>query len=256
MRKCVFVIGLGGVILAGLSTPLLALSLVVPGVTNLFVAGQDTTGINTMGGLFPTAINVEGATHLTFTSVTGTTTCGVEFCSPAGGMGPDGGSLSIPSGKQDGTKIESQGNGISGIQFTGRQMFLAGVFLDNNVPSGLGPPTPVYTSAGGLGAYSADSALGHSAFLLGQVFYVGDGRTGINDAAGAIQSFVIPAGATRLFLGFADSFTNFSGVWGAYGDNGGSLDVTLSLESPEPGTVMLVGLGLTILALLRKRSVS
>jgi hypothetical protein len=256
MRNFVLLIGFGGVILTGPSTPLLAISMIVPGATNVFVAGQDTTGINTMGGLFPTAINVSGATSLTFTSVTGSTTCGVGFCSPSGGIGPDGAGLLMASGAQDGTNIASGNNGISGIQFTSREMFLVGVFLDNNVPSGFGPFVPVYTSTGGTGVYSADNATSQSAFFLGQVFYIGDGRTGINNPTGALETFAIPTGATRLFLGFADSLTNFSGAWGAYGDNGGSLNVTLSLGAvPEPGTVMLMGLGITVFSLLRKRLV-
>jgi hypothetical protein len=85
------------------------------------------------------------------------------------------------------------------------------------------------------------------------VFYIGDGMTGFNNPTGALQTFAPPTGATRLFLGFADSFTNFSGAWGAYGDNGGSLNVTLSLDppAPEPGTMMLMGLGITAFSLLR-----
>jgi len=65
---------------------------------------------------------------------------------------------------------------------------------------------------------------------LGQVFFIGDGQA---DGGLGTQTFNIPAGATRLFLGMPDCF-NASGPPGYYGDNSGSLSVTVS-QVPEPG---------------------
>ena len=59
--------------------------------------------------------------------------------------------------------------------------------------------------------------------LLGQTFFIGDGTT----PSGLQQRFVIPAGATRFYLGFADAFS-FQGPPGAYADNTGGLSVTLT----------------------------
>ena len=99
--------------------------------------------------------------------------------------------------------------------------------------------------------------------LIGQVFFIGDGLTGTDAAnvgSGSTQTFQVPTTATRLFLGFADAFNNFStsggGSPGAYGDNFGSLSVNINtsgLITPEPGTLMLMGAGLIGLALLRRK---
>jgi hypothetical protein len=163
-------------------------------------------------------------------------------------------------GATDGTNISTASvgsTGISGIVFTGREMFLVGVFVDNSVPSGFGAFADNYTSV---------STQVNFAPLLGQVFFIGDGLTGtdgVNVGSGSTQTFQVPNTATRLFLGFVDSFNNFSttagGAPGAYGDNTGSLSVNLNTAGlavtalPEPSTVMLMGLGMIGLALLRRK---
>lgn len=59
--------------------------------------------------------------------------------------------------------------------------------------------------------------------LVAQVFFIGDGRA----SDGAIQRFLVPDGATRLYLGVVDAFA-FTGPPGFYGDNAGSFEVRLS----------------------------
>jgi len=90
--------------------------------------------------------------------------------------------------------------------------------------------------------------------LLGQTFFVGDGLTGTG--SGTVQQWVVPTGATRLFLGFADAMF-FNGQAGAYNDNTGSLAVNLQIvpasAAPEPGTVAMMALGLAALAFGRKK---
>jgi hypothetical protein len=265
--KVVLPIGLVGVVLAGLPGSAFAAPLFISAMTNIGVAGQDTTGVNTMGGLFPTAISITPGAGQTigFSSITGTTTCGTGMCNPAGGIGPDGASLTFPTGNTDGTNIAND-VGISGIKFTGREMGLVGVFLDasTNPPTGFGPFQPSFCSTGCT--YNADTDTTFLPFFIGQVFWIGDGRTGVNQGSGAgtEQKWQIPTTANRLYLGFADSFNNFSTTgsggtpsYSAYGDNTGGLNVTLDTSgltaAPEPGTLALLGLGFLGLGILRKR---
>jgi Ca2+-binding RTX toxin-like protein len=142
---------------------------------------------------------------LTFSSVTGSVSC----CSGGGGTfnGPDGGLLA------SGTTNITSFNGIAGIIHTNRTMFLVGVFLDNTEPS---DPAPARLS------FSNPEDFTDLSPALGQVFFIGDGLT---DTGGAVQRFHVPAGATRLFLGFADAinFGNPTSPPGFYSDNVGSL---------------------------------
>ncbi len=67
------------------------------------------------------------------------------------------------------------------------------------------------------------------------MFFVGDGLTGTG--SGATQVFHVPAGATRVFFGFADAyqFGNPISPPGYYDDNVGELDVEFDVTSgPTP----------------------
>jgi hypothetical protein len=235
------------------STSLLAIP--VAGTANIFSAGQDANGGSPGGGTYAVlgASGLTGGSSISFSSITGTTNCGGAAPCNAPPINPDGSALTFTVGATDGTNIPtaSVGTGISGIVFNGRQMFLVGVFLNDLVPSGFGPFADTYTNANSTQTVFAP--------LLNQVFFIGDGKTGTCIAGcvtqtGSAQTFVVPTGGTRLFLGFADSFNNFSGAPSAYGDNTGSLSVTLAASAvPEPGTVLLMGLGLVAIGMLRKR---
>lgn len=258
MKKLLLSAALGGMLLAGLPTSLFAT--VIDAKTNIFVAGQDSTGINTQGGLFPAVAQtfVAGAGQTVRFAVTPSPlTCGPTVPCTSAGTG-DGAALTFPTGPTTGTNISPNGtNGISGIILTGREMFLVGVFLDSSTPTGPGPFTPTFVSTGGT--YNADTDTSFAAFFTGQVFYIGDARTGFNNAGGTLQTWAVPTNATRLFLGFADAFDNFVGPWGGYSDNTGALNVTVSVQNPvgapvpEPNTVMLLGFILIGLAYFRKR---
>jgi hypothetical protein len=152
-------------------------------------------------------------------------------------FGPGGNGL-------DGSNLTALG-GISG--YIGPQGPLAGVFLNDDIPSsGPAPATLNFSPVGmGINFLSLDPQ-------LGQVFYIGDGVT----SGGEFQTFIAPAGATRLFLGIPDGF-GFVGAPGAYDDNDGSYQVRIGINEiptiPEPGTYALLLAGLALLTFSARR---
>lgn len=156
---------------------------------------------------------------------------GVPFFGP-GGNGASGSSL---------TSL----GGISG--YFGPQGALTGVFLNDAIPLSGAPATLDFTPGGlGIDFLSLTPE-------LGQVFYIGDGKT----ASDLFQTFIAPTGATRLVLGIPDGF-GFNGAPGAYDDNDGSYRIRLGIneiptEVPEPGNPALLLIGLTCVLLGRKR---
>jgi hypothetical protein len=111
---------------------------------------------------------------------------------------------------------------------------LVGVFLPGVVNSG----APPAKRNDGLGFASISPA-------LYQVFWIGDGLTGTG--SGAVQQFIAPAGATRLFLGSADG----SGWY----NNTGTASVTITYTPvPEPGSGAMMLAGLVAIRLWRRGS--
>ena len=88
------------------------------------------------------------------------------------------------------------------------------------------------------------------------MFFIGDGLTG--NGTGAVQQFVVPTGATRLFLGIADA-VGFNDVnHGYYGDNGGSFIATFDVQTnstviPVPAALPLLLSGLGLFGWLSRR---
>lgn len=202
-----------------------AAQLTIPGQANIFGAGHAVPPApgGELGGVLPPSHTfVAGAGQvLTFSSVTGTVTC----CSSDlinYGTGPDGGPWATGN-----TDITSYG-GVSGIIHSSRTMFLVGVFLTNAEPADPAPARLDF-SAGAYGdGFTAISP------AIGQTFFVGDGMTGTN--TGLTQQFIVPANATRLYLGFADAadFGAPSSPPGYYGDNAGQLTALLDITTPQP----------------------
>lgn len=269
MKTWISIAARSGVILMGLSSTLFAVTVSVPGTANIFAAGHDSDGGSPGTGTYPVlgvGFSANAGQVIAFGTgsgnlgITGSTNCGASAPCNFPPIAADGSSLAFSVGANDGTNISTASvgsTGISGIVFTGREMFLVGVFVDNSVPSGFGPFADNYTSASNQVNFAP---------FIGQVFFIGDGLTGtdaVNVGSGSTQTFQVPTAATRLFLGFVDSFNNFSttagGSPGAYGDNTGALSVNINTSGlaggtvPEPGTIMLMGLGMVGLALLRKK---
>lgn len=160
----------------------------------------------------------------TFNSVTGSLVAG------AGGpvFSPDGGYFN------EAYHIAGL-NGLSGVNGNS-QLGLVGVFTTDTAPN-------VGSAPAALAAWDATNPASLSPDLH-QVFYIGDGRSGLNNASGTVLKFQAPTDATRLYLGFADGW-GFQGAPSYYFDNQGSVNASLSLTAvPEPASYALMALGL------------
>lgn len=160
------------------------------------------------GGVLPVRVDLadlDNPASVVFPSVAGQ----VSGWAAAGGFnGPDGGR------SWGGVTNVRSWNGIAGIRHQRATMFLVGVFLGPEGQPAAAPPRLNATGANSLAGFAP---------MLGQQFFIGDGRTNL----GALQTFKPPAGAAALYLGFAESFGfgNPDTPPGYYGDNGGALTV-------------------------------
>ncbi len=127
-------------------------------------------------------------------------------------VGP-GGCNGTPDGNPSGLVNRSPVNGIGGV--TGvPTMALMGVFLDDRQPDTWPAPDPLDFRAPPTSLGTSFTTL---APALKQPFFIGDGLTGTQ--TGVRQEFVVPEGATRLYVGPEDGF-------GWY-NNSGSTVVTI-----------------------------
>jgi hypothetical protein len=215
-------------------------TLTINGTDDIYAAGHSTLPATIFPGTFPPLDSFVADPNqiLTFSSVTGMVGCNFVITN-----GPDGTCF-----KGVNTTVTSYG-GISGIDANQANMFLVGVFLDNAEPSGAGPSVLKYNYGTAGSLKTTDASFSPE---LDQVFFIGDGLTGTG--TGLEQIFHVPADATRLYLGFADSFDS---VPSFYADDPGSLKATFTFTNeptavPEPTYVFLF-MGVLLIGVLFHR---
>jgi hypothetical protein len=168
---------------------------------------------------------------------------GNDATNPGGVNDPDGGDFFFTQATPQVQGTPSN-NGLSAVNAPVNA--LLGVFLNDSQPNTSGPPPRLdFNPATGLGlAFNSVSP------ALKQVFFIGDGLTG--RGSGNAQQFIVPAGATRLFLGTTDGIgwlTNFGAfgvqVSGGGGGGGGAaiaaavLPSSRSVQVPAPATAFV-----------------
>jgi hypothetical protein len=247
VKFCLFSAGVAALFAASASAA--SNTVTVPGTADVWLAGQANgtilQGIYALFDQAPTNSPVLASTGLSLTAgnvITFSATGSTNYAPLPGcaSPSPDGGGVC-------GTYSTGSYFGIS--TFGGPINAVVGVFINSTPPSGTAPAGLNFSAAG------ATSQASYSP-LLNQVFFIGDGLTGTG--SGSVQQFVVPAGATRLYLGSSDGA-------GANYDNSGSFTVTVTSSAggtpaptPAPGTgvLLLTGLlamGVAYFAFMRSR---
>jgi hypothetical protein len=200
-------------------TPRQVFSVTIPGTADIFGAGQaqppslkGNPGLGTGGGTLAPDVSFVATRGevLTVPSVTGAVYCDSTMLLTATPNGPC-------ASNSAGTALDPVGP-ISGIVDSDSNDFLTGVFLSSAQPTGAPPASLDFSSAANGAGYTMLSP------RLGQTFFVGNGRT----SSGTLHQIIVPAGATRLFLGIADG-SYFEGDPGYYDDDGGAYQASVDL---------------------------
>ena len=200
------------VVLGGASA---AHAVAVPGTSDPWLAGMPGGSTASSGDTAPAeapvlvpGVPLSAGEVLTFSATGGVYNAPVS-ASSLSTLDPDGGRGT--AGPIDGAVTHSAGaeNGIANL--TAPINSLVGVFLSDAQPSLSRAPSGLSFPSAGSGPASLSPA-------LQQPFFIGDGLTGTG--SGSVQDFVIPAGATRLYLGTMDEYSWYNNV--------GAFDVTVS----------------------------
>jgi len=211
--RTLLLLTLAGVLTAATSRADTTLS--VAGNANLYGAGHAS----------PPAPGGNGAGILpVLVTLTGTTPAYVTFSNASGTVHFNGGLTDVPDGTASSLTYMPTCGGLSGYRLDHIRV-LSGVFLDDTEPADPAPDT----------LFADSLTFNVLRPKLRQLFPIGDGLTGTG--SGATQSFIAPAGATRIFLGYIDSYDGVLPGW--YGDNSGAVSITLTEHSGTPAAVAL-----------------
>jgi len=203
----------------------------VDATSNLFGAGHSAVPLSDHGsGTLPPFVSLPTGHNrvVTFTTVTGSVSFDTLNSPPqylGQYNGPDGGAIlfqdstwpnnylttSTPPGRLPPAEAGSptyfytdiaSTAGISGLTLfettptDRRAMFLAGVFTTDSEPSDPAPAILDFSST------SLGTSFTTLSPLLNQSFFIGDGLTGTG--SGAVQQFLVPDAATKLYFGIVD----------------------------------------------------
>jgi len=208
--QAVLVLGLAGSLLAQSSG-----TLSVSAHMDIWQSGgyNDGSGGSTPAGF---AFSAAPGQSLTFSSVTGSWGCGNGDTN-----GPDG--TNTGNCYVDANNFTPNGP-FSGLQMTDFSRPLVGMFLEDSLPTSAPPTLRFYWSDSSQGGIQTNFAT--LSPQIGQVFFIGDGRTGTG--MGAIQAFNVPPTATHLYLGYVDLCNGVT--TGCYSDNTGSITATFAMS--------------------------
>lgn len=171
----------------------------IPATANIFAAGASALPAADGGaGTRPPGIGLAAAKYrvVTVSGIEGKVTCCNTQTPPV---------YNLPQGRADSRTNLTGIGGISGVSMR-TAMALVGVFVAAGASAP--PPTNTYTNRP----------------AIGQVFYVA-----LRSPDGVPVEFVVPEGATRLFLGIADGWS-FQGKPSWYGDNEGFFRATVTVR--------------------------
>jgi hypothetical protein len=184
-------------------------SICVPGTADIFLAGQ-APGACVVSPFFgfpvEDCVPDQGPVNAGLTLVPGTA---LQFV-VSGATNNSGSSTSASTtpdgGNAQGVQLFGGSFGLSGINTVFNA--LVGVFLGDGPPDPSGQPPSLNFIPPTETSFQALSP------QLQQVFFIGDGLTGTG--TGATQAFVVPEGATRLFLGSSDGLGTNSNNQGSF----------------------------------------
>ncbi len=208
----------------------------VPTVAEIYSAGNAS---GSFGGTAPVVLGVTGGQALNI-AATGSVNFDIYVANNYI-FSPDGNNAFY----HDSVIPNSLGNGISG--YRGPTAALVGVFVADNNPASA-PATLDFNAAGATDFASISP-------LLGQIFFIGDGSS-----SGVAQSFIAPAGATKLYFGYADALecgairidqSNFQGSSPNYYNDNDTVGLQVTTSVPEP--VGVLGLVVAGLGMARSR---
>jgi hypothetical protein len=206
----------------------------VPGTSNPFLAGMPDGSICCSGDAAPaqSPAPVMGLPLNDGASLTFVVTGSVDNAANPPTLSPDGGV----------TFSNSASNGIAAMSNMPVNA-LVGVFLDASQPDSSAAPSALDSTNTSFTTLSPG---------LKQPFFIGDGLTG--NGSGSVQTFIIPSGATRFFLGTSDGFGwfNNTGAFAVTVTEGGAAPTPTAtpISGRTPGIPTLSTTALLALALL------